>query len=298
MRCAACWLFTLLLCGSASGRDIIVASYNIESYPITEDKKNGSFPRDAWKPEGEISAVVNVLCKIQPDIVGLIEVGDEAMLDEIQKRLKNAGLDYIYREWVEAADQQRHICLLSKFPIVERNSVGDVRFEMDGRRLRMNRGILDVTVEINADYRLRLIGAHLKSRRAVPDYDQALMRAKEAGLLREHIDQILAAAPSTNLMLFGDLNDTRNQYPVREIIGWKSAPNHMADLWVQDSRGERWTYYWKAADEYSRIDYLLVSPALAKEIIPEKCGINDSPFWNQASDHRAIFAAISPVNET
>jgi hypothetical protein len=59
----------------------------------------------------------------------------------------------------------------------------------------------------------------------------------------------------------------------------------------------RWTYYWKAADEYSRIDYLLVSPALVKEIIPEKCGINDSPFWNEASDHRAIFATVSPVNE-
>jgi endonuclease/exonuclease/phosphatase family metal-dependent hydrolase len=297
MRQAACWLFTLLLCGSAFGRDVIVASYNIESYPIPDERNDGGVPKEAWKPEEEVRAVVNVLCKVQPDIVGLIEVGDESMLDDIQRRLKNAGLDYLYREWVEGADEQRHICLLSKFPIVERNSRGDVRFEMDGRRLRINRGILDVTVEINADYRLRLIGAHLKSRRAVPDYDQALMRAKEAGSLRQHINQILAAAPSTNLMVFGDLNDTKNQYPVREIIGWKTAPNHMMDLWLHDSRGERWTYYWKAADEYSRIDYLLVSPALVKEIIPEKCGINDSPFWNEASDHRAIFATVSPVNE-
>ena len=87
----------------------------------------------------------------------------------------------------------------------------------------MNRGILDVTVEVNPGYRLRLVGAHLKSRRIVPDYDQALMRAKEAWSLREHIDEILAAAPNANLLLFGDLNDTKNEYPIREIIGWKGA---------------------------------------------------------------------------
>ena len=28
----------------------------------------------------------------------------------------------------------------------------------------------------------------------------------------------------------------------------------MMDLWLRDSRNERWTYYWKTADEYSRID--------------------------------------------
>ena len=40
----------------------------------------------------------------------------------------------------------------------------------------------------------------------------------------------------------------------------KARPNYMMDLWLRDSRGEHWTYYWKTADEYSRIDYLLVSP--------------------------------------
>jgi endonuclease/exonuclease/phosphatase family metal-dependent hydrolase len=233
-----------------------------------------------------------VLGQIRPDIVGLIEIGDESMLEDLQKRLRAAGLDYSHREWVKGADEQRHVCLLSKFPIVERNSRDDVRFELDGKTLRMNRGILDVTVEVNPNYRLRLVGAHLKSRRAVPEYDQALMRAKEARSLRNHVDRILAAAPDTNLLLFGDLNDTKNEYPIREIIGWKGAPNYMMDLWLRDSRGEYWTYYWNTADEYSRVDYLLVSPALIKEVIVEKCGINDSPVWNDASDHRAIYAVI------
>jgi predicted extracellular nuclease len=298
MRKVACWFLSLFLCGPLVSKEIVVASYNVENYLRADRQRDGVVIKDAPKPEHEIAAVVKVLGKIQPDIVGLIEIGDESMLDDLQKRLRTAGLNYSHREWVKGADEQRHICLLSKFPIVERNSRDDVRFELDGKIQRMNRGILDVTVEVNPEYRLRLVGAHLKSRRAVPDYDQALLRAKEAWSLREHIDEILATAPDTNLLLFGDLNDTKNEYPVREIIGWKGAPNHMMDLWLRDSRGEHWTYYWKAADEYSRVDYLLVSPALAKEVIAEKCGINDSPFWNEASDHRAIYAVIFAADRT
>ena len=169
MRKAACWLLGLFLCAPLAGREIVVASYNVENYLPTDRQKDGVLIKNAPKPEREIAAVVNVLSQIQPDIVGLIEIGDESMLEDLQRRLKAAGLDYSYREWVKGADEQRHVCLLSKFPIIERNSRNDVRFELDGRMLRMNRGILDVTVEVTPAYRLRLIGAHLKSRRIVPN---------------------------------------------------------------------------------------------------------------------------------
>jgi endonuclease/exonuclease/phosphatase family metal-dependent hydrolase len=298
MRKAACWLLGFLLCAPLQSEEIVVASYNLGNYWLGNPGTGTSLINEPAKPEAEIAALIKVLHRIKPDIVGLIEIGDESMLADLQRRLKKAGLDYAHREWVEGADDVRHICLLSRFPIVERNSRGDVRFDLDGKTLRMNRGILDVTVEVNPSYRLRLVGAHLKSRRDVPDYDQERMRAKEAWFLREHIDEILSAGPKTNLMLFGDLNDTKNEYAVRQIIGSKGAPNYMMDLWLRDGRGERWTYYWKAADEYSRIDYLLVSPGLVKEVVLEKCGIDDSPYWNEASDHRAIYAVIFALDRS
>jgi endonuclease/exonuclease/phosphatase family metal-dependent hydrolase len=298
MRKAACWLLSLLLCGPLLGDEIVVASYNVENYWLGERETSASLIKEPPKPEAEIAAVIKVLNRIKPDILGVMEIGDESMLEDFQKRLRTAGLNYPYREWIEGADEVRHICLLSRFPIVERNSRNDVPLDLDGKTLRMNRGILDVTVEVNPQYRLRLVGAHLKSRRDVPEYDQARMRAKEALLLREHIDEILAAEPATNLMLFGDLNDTKNEYPIRQIIGAKGSPSYMMDLWLRDGSGERWTYYWKTADEYSRIDYLLVSPGLAKEVIFEKCGIDDSPDWNEASDHRAIYAVIFALDRT
>jgi len=276
---------------------IVVASYNVLNYLPMERRVDGNSVPDAPKPEREIEALLKIIQSASPDVLGLSEMGDESMLADLQNRLKAAGLDYPHSEWVKGADEYRHLSLLSKFPIVSKDSRDDVPFELDGKRYRINRGILDVSVQVNPEYKLRLVGAHLKSRREVPDFDQAQFRAKEAWHLRQHINQILEKSPETNLLLFGDLNDTKNEYPIRELIGNKGTPNYLMDLWLADSRKERWTYYWKTADSYSRIDYIMVSPALVKEVDLTKSGINDLPIWNDASDHRLIYAAINPVDQ-
>jgi len=287
------WLFLVLFSSSLFAEEIVVASYNVENYLPMDRRVSGRMQRNAAKPESEIAAVVRVLQQIHPDILGLVEMGDESTLADLQDRLKAAGLDYPYREWLKGADEVRHVALLSRFPIVANNSRDNVPFELNGRRERMTRGILDVTVQVNPSYRLRLVGAHLKSRREVPEYDEAWMRAKEAWYLRDHINRILEAQPAANLLVFGDFNDTKNEYSVRELIGVKGSPNYMMDLWLKDSRGERWTHYWRTADEYARFDYFLVSPGLAREVVLSRSGINDAPFWNDASDHRAIYAAVN-----
>jgi endonuclease/exonuclease/phosphatase family metal-dependent hydrolase len=282
-------LFCLLRLGA---EEIVVASYNVENYLPMDRRVDGRTVKDAPKPEEEIAAVLSVLTTIRPDILGLVEMGDTSQVADLQRRLKAAGLDLPHSEWLQAADEDRHLALLSRFPIVARNSRGQIPIEINGRMERFQRGILDVTVQVRPDYALRLVGAHLKSRRPVPEYDETWMRAKEAWYLREHINGILAAEPGVNLLLFGDLNDTKNTYPIREIIGTPGAPNYLMDLWLKDSRGERWTHYWKTADEYARIDYLMASPGLAREVLLEKSGINDNPEWNTASDHRAIFTIV------
>ena len=248
---------------------------------------------DAPKPEEEIAAIIGTLQEIKPDILGVVEMGSGPMLDDFQSRLKAAGLDYPNRERVEGADPMRHIALLSRFPIVARNSRGDVPFELNGTRQRMSRGILDVTVQLSDCYTLRLVGAHLKSKRQVPEFDEKTMRAKEAGLLKEHLDKILTANPHEKLMLFGDLNDTKNEYPVRELIGPPGSPGYMKDLFLTDRYGYHWTHFWSAADIYSRIDYLLVSRALLPGINLERSGISSYRMWYKASDHRAIYSTIS-----
>ncbi len=296
-------LTAFLICFAAGAvcasepQPIVVACYNVLNYLTMDRRVDGETVLGAPKPESEINAVIETIKSANPDVLGLVEIGDQSMLADLQKRLKTAGLDYPHAEWVKGADEHRHLSLLSKFPIISRDSRDDVPFELDGKLQRINRGILDVTLQVNPDYKLRLVGAHLKSRREVPEFDQAQFRAKEAWHLRQHINQILEKAPDTNLLLFGDLNDTKNEYPVRELIGTKGTPNYLMDLWLTDSRKERWTYFWKTADTYSRIDYIMVSPAMVKEVDLSKSGINDLPIWNDASDHRLIYAVINPVDQ-
>jgi len=145
---------------------------------------------------------------------------------------------------------------------------------------------------LSDNYKLRLVGAHLKSRRQVPEFDESRMRAKEAWYLRRHLDGILQANPEENLLLFGDLNDTKNEYPIRELIGSPSSPGHMRDLFLSDRYGYRWTHYWSAADIYSRIDYLLASRGLWPEINMDRSGIAAARGWYKASDHRPVYATI------
>lgn len=272
--------------------EVVVASYNLENYLRMERRVDGKKVPDAPKPAEEVEAVVEVLREIQPDVLGLVEMGDESMLEDLRGRLKAAGLDYPHKEWVKGTDAARHLALLSKFPIVERHSRDEVPFELNGAQHHVGRGILDVTVQLSDSYRLRLVGAHLKSKREVPDFDQAEMRAKEAWLFREHLNKILEANPEENLLLFGDLNDTKNEYPVKELMGSSKDPFRMKDLFLTDRYGYRWTHFWSTADVYSRIDYMLASSGLLPEVNMDRSGISSSKIWYKASDHRAIFCAV------
>lgn len=284
------WAFFLTV--SLPAKEVVVASYNLENYLKMERRVNGKTIPEAPKPEEEIAAVIEVIQQIHPDILGIVEMGDETMLEDFQKRLKAAGLDYPHREWARGADPARHLALLSRYPIIARNSLDEVPFELNSTRQRVCRGILDVTVQIDDSYKLRLVGAHLKSRRKVPEFDEQAMRAKEASLFRKHLDEILMSDPDTNLMLFGDLNDTKNEHPIKELIGAKGSPGHMRDLFLTDRQGLRWTHFWSAADIYSRIDYLLVSNGLWPEIAMDRSGISNARNWYKASDHRAIYTTV------
>jgi endonuclease/exonuclease/phosphatase family metal-dependent hydrolase len=124
--------------------------------------------------------------------------------------------------------------------------------------------------------------------------DQEALRAKESWFVRKHIDDILTKAPDTKLLLFGDLNTTKNEYPIKQIQGAYSSPTRLTDIRVVDNQGERWTHYYLVADEYSRIDYFMTSPALHADVDTKSSGIDSSPNWNDASDHRAIYTTIVP----
>ncbi len=286
--------FLLLLQAIASAADeIVFVAYNVENYLKMDRRVNGEFVKAAPKPEKEIAALLKMIVASKPDLLGVCEIGSEADAVDLQTRLKAAGFDLPHLEYAHGSDSERRLALFSRFPIVARDSQTDLTYQLGDRTMGFNRGVLDATVEINPGYRLRLLGTHLKSKREVKEGDQAVMRRNEAALMRKHAEAILAADPKTNLLLYGDFNDTRNEAPIRTLQGRFATPSYLADIRLADKDGYHWTYCWDYADQYSRFDFIFVSPGLFPEVLQEKSRIHSAPEWVEASDHRPLVVTIS-----
>lgn len=274
---------------------VTVAFYNLKNYLAMERRINDEVVPDAPKPESEVKAVIEGLTSIRPDILGVCEMGDATFLADLQKRLKANGIDLPHTEMIrDAAGWNRNVALLSRFPIVARNSRDDYTYELAGTKHAFQRGVLDVKVAINPRYHLRCIVLHLKSKREVPEGDETLMRLNEARLARQHIDGILGEEPGANLLVMGDFNDLRPEAPIKTLQGGFGGNGYLTALGLTDPYGFRWTHHWSFADSYSRFDYALVSEGLEKEIVRDACRIHHWENWDKASDHRPLVLSLVP----
>jgi endonuclease/exonuclease/phosphatase family metal-dependent hydrolase len=288
------WGAALIASARIALGSITFACYNLENYQLPVHTPSGENVRG--KDEESREAVADIIAAAKPDILGICEMGTRASLEDLQKRLLARGLHFPECEFVEGPDPDRHLALLSRFAPTERASRTRVPFVLEGRPQLVRRGFLEVTLEPAAGYRLRLLGAHLKSRLAVSE-GEAVIRRLESQLLRERIDAILQGNPHENLLVYGDLNDTKDQACIQTVLGSRGSPTALTDLHARDAVGDHWTHFWKTGDVYARIDYLLVSRGLLPEILPNGTFIDRSPHWQRASDHRLLGAAFVPLEK-
>lgn len=264
-------------------------SYNIENW-LTMDRRVGNENlKDAPKPDYEKHAIVDILVKNRPDVVGICEIGAATDLAELQEMLKSAGLNLPNTHFAGGADPTRHLALLSKYPIISTSKAEVMEYELNGQTYGFNRGVMDATVQANGK-NYRFLGVHLKSKRDVEEGDQEQMRINEAHLLRRHVDSILKADASTRLIAYGDFNDTYPSKALRAVTTGADETLKLKPIYMKDSRGEAWTHHWSNQDVYSRIDFIMVSAALNKEVQYRACHIIEDPNWDKASDHRPLFA--------
>ncbi len=273
---------------------ILFACYNLENYQVRPPAVSAEHSR-AKSPES-LRAVAEVIAAAKPDILGICEMGSLDALSHLQQALVALGVNLPEIEFVDGPDPDRHLALLSRFPLQERHSQARVPFILDGRPHLVRRGFLEITVEPAPGYRLRLLGAHLKSRLAVSE-GEARVRRFEAQMLRERVETILGTNTHENLLVYGDMNDTKDQVCIQTILGTRGSPAMLTDLQAQDPVGDHWTHFWKTGGVYSRIDYLFVSRGLLPEIVTNRTTIDRSPHWHLASDHRLLGTEIIPSDK-
>ena len=274
---------------NASTEGLRFIAYNVENWLTMDRYVDGKNLKGAPKPESEKLAVVELLVRHAPDILGLCEIGEATDLAEIQERLKAAGLDLPHSHYTGGSDPTRHLGLLSRFPIVSTAKPAETEYQLAGQTFAINRGILDATVAARGKS-YRFLGAHLKSKRDVEQADQEAIRLNEARLLRRHLDTILKADADARVVVYGDLNDTRATPQIKTITGKYNDPTYLTAIPAKDSRNDAWTHHWALHDIYSRIDFIMVTRALRQDVDFPAAKIIDDVGWDKASDHRAILA--------
>ncbi|MGJ8657446.1 MAG: endonuclease/exonuclease/phosphatase family protein [Akkermansiaceae bacterium] len=257
-------------------------SYNLRNYLTM---RRGS--SDQFKPEHEIKALIDNIVRANPDILGVCEIGTQKDLDHLQTRLKKAGIDFQHTFLSSGPDPYRRQALLSHYPINMHN-VPKYTYKMKGQDHEIRRGILDATVQTPKG-NIRFLGAHLKSKRPIAEYDEAVIRREEAQLLRSHASAVLSD-PNRKVLVFGDMNDTKGSSTIRLMRGSKASKLTAIELF--DKQGTKWTQYWAREDIYSRFDFAFASPALLPSIDQKGSYVLDTPPGDPASDHRALVIII------
>jgi endonuclease/exonuclease/phosphatase family metal-dependent hydrolase len=294
-------LFIVLLLGANAfaAETFRVATYNVENY-LDQPTESRHFTKS---DEAKIKIREGIRA-LNPDVLALEEMGSTNALLELRASLKAEGLDFPYWEHVTGADTNIHVAVLSKFPFIARRPHTNDNFLLDGKRFRVSRGFAEVEIQARTNFSFTLIAAHLKSRRPVPEADEAALRLEEAKLLRGIVDARLTANPRAKIIVLGDFNDVKSSASTKEIIGrgkfkltdtrpaernGDNAPNANPRY---DPRTVTWTYHYGLDDTYARIDYILLSPAMARDWVTNETYVVTIPNWGVGSDHRPILATF------
>jgi len=275
-----------------------VASYNLNNY-----LDQGSESRPAKTAESR-AAIRQGLRALNADVVALQEIGSPEDLLELRQSLQAEGCSYPHFEWVPGPDTNIHVAVMSRFPIVARRPHTNESFLLYGRRFRVSRGFAEVDIQVNTNYSFTLMTAHLKSRRVSFQADEAELREQEAILLREKVDAFLQQNPTANLIVLGDFNDTKDSATIRTIrsrgrfllTDTRPAERNGDSAYSPNPRLDpmtiTWTHYYGKEDTYSRIDYIFLSPGMAREWFRPETYVLALPNWGLASDHRPIVAGF------
>jgi len=294
---ACAWVLGVITLG-AEPLKFRVATYNVANYILQEGTGR------PVKTEESREQVCRALELLRPDVLALQEMGGAEAVEELRRRLAARGLDYPWWEIASGWDTNIQVALLSRFPIVSRRSHTNESYLLNGRRLHVSRGILEVDLQVGESYRFTMFVVHLKSRRPVGVADQADMRLEEARIVRAKIEERLTRQPGINLLIAGDFNDVKNSRPVRTIQG--TGRFRLTDTRPAEQNGDTvgpvrprsdpprivWTHFYEAEDSYSRVDYIMLSPGMTPEWLPEETYVLAYPNWGLASDHRPIVATF------
>lgn len=281
---------------------VTVAAYNIENLFDVFDDPYTADEGTKVKPREQLEQVATMIRKLNADVIAFEEIENENVLKAfITEMLGDMNYKYVAAATTNDGRGIR-TAIASRLPIQSIVSYRflDLTLEGDQRTWRFARDLMHVKLEVSKDRTLHAFVVHLKSKSSRGEGDDkqgASWRLAEATMARKIIDGILAKEPDAWILMTGDLNDTPDSPPIKQLIGdlpasaTRAASKGLTDL-HEHLMGEDAISYLKKPYR-SRIDYILTSPALAKRVVKESAKIvNSDTTLTAGSDHAPIIATF------
>ncbi|SFV90604.1 hypothetical protein MNB_SV-4-929 [hydrothermal vent metagenome] len=256
-----------------------VASYNVENLfdAIYDGTEYDEFipGRDNWNrrmAEKKLNHTAEVLCDLNADIVGLQEIENRHVFEQLRARLKRVGCGYRYGEITHKRGAPIQVALLSRFPI---RSVRQIQVSYSPQV----RNILEADVRVHGQD-LKVFVNHWKSKSRKGYESKRIAYAKA---LKQRIDTL----PSNKAyIVLGDLNTDYDAYltlPKRlNDTGGRIGLNHLlktvengelitpetirplqqmhVDLWTQLPFSKRWSH--KFYGRKSTLDHIVLPASM------------------------------------
>ncbi|MFP4157754.1 MAG: endonuclease/exonuclease/phosphatase family protein [Opitutales bacterium] len=288
-------LLLLLLCCCVSMLEaradtLRVATYNVKNYLVMDRMVAGQWKPEYPKPEAEKKIIRQVILECSPDILVLQEIGGSGFLEELQRDLKQGGLDYAHAVLMRGVDETRHVAVLSHLKPREVKQHRDLDFKYFDTRLTVKRGLLEVGFELPGGEPFQLFAVHLKSRWSDEprDPESQMRRTREAQACRDRIIERTLESGRAAYVVAGDFNDHPASAPLRRF--YQRGDLELGSLLpAADRRGHVWTHYYQKHAAYTLVDGFVVSPAFLARIKGGEGHIADRPGVLSGSDHRMVY---------
>ncbi len=291
--CLLVGLLVLTACGTGRAADsLTLATWNVENYVGEDRMVEGGYRTGYPKPEAAKAALRAAIREMAPDVLALQEMGPEPYLNELQRDLAAEGSPFAHRAWLDGPDPKRHLAVLSRVPLQSVHLHPKVWHHGTGEPLPVCRGVLEVVLAAPEGGAVSLFLVHLKSRHTSDPRDpaSARQRAGEAEAVRDLVLKRFPDPATARFLIVGDCNDSPSSRPLRALLA-RGGRRIAVLMDSPDADGDLWTHCYRKHATYSRVDYILPSPALQRAV--RRMWIHDSPAVRAASDHRPVLVRFA-----
>lgn len=252
--------------------EVTIVSYNVENLfdtvddPSVPDEEFLPLSEKKWddvKYQKKLADIAKVISEVNPaelpEIVGLVEVENQLVLDDL---VKTAPLNGQYAVIHEESPDYRGIDVAM---IYRKDAFKEIRHEVlpvtftDDPEFK-TRDILHVTGKVNNKV-VHVFVNHWPSRIGGDEKTEP-KRVMAATVLRKKVDQIFAADQKARIIIMGDMNDEPANKSLKEILGAEApgSGSALVNLMLPDDIAGKGTYFYSG--NWNMLDNLVVSEAV------------------------------------